>query len=129
MNGEEYRRMQLAQQQRAAAAAANPGNPPNQPNAGQGQPRPQGESNAPVRYSSSNQPQRTSYSVNTNVYSRYRPTRPPSYRNKNLSQTDILRALSQYRPQESLSELKQKLEKVKSKDSVPVRHYLEPYQK
>lgn len=129
MNGEEYRRMQLAQQQRTAATVANPANQPNQQNAGQGQPRPQGDPNMPVRYSSSNQPQRTSYSVNSNVYSRYRPTRPPSYRNKNLSQTDVLRALSQYRPPESLADMKQKLEKVKSKDSVAVRHYLEPYQK
>lgn len=121
--------MQMSQQQRAAASAANPANASNQPNPGQGQPRPQGDPNMPVRYSNNNQPQRTSYSVNSNVYSRYRPTRPPSYRNKNLSQADVLRALSQYRPPESLADLKQKLEKVKSKDHVAVRHFLEPYQK
>lgn len=115
MNEEEYRRrMQLAQQQRAAAASQSQG-------------RGQQDPNVSMRYGSN--PQRTSYRINNNVYSRYRPTRPSSYRHKSLSQNDVLRALSQIRPAETYAELKQKQEKLRSKDSYAIRWYIEPYQK
>lgn len=85
---------------------------------------PQGQApedpNAASRFSSN--PPRTTYRLNNNVYSRYRPARPSSYRNKHLSQNDILRALTtQFKPQESLADLKAKQEKLRSKESFAIR--------
>jgi hypothetical protein len=86
MTPDEIRRLQMSQQQRAMSASVNP------QRGGQA-------------LSGGQQP-RTSYRINSNVYSRYRPTRASSYRQKNLSQNDILKALSQ------------------GQDRLPYRYYL-----
>ena len=109
---DDRRRMQMVQQQRMGSSALQS----------------QADPSMAMRYSGNNQ--RVSYRLNNTIYSRYRPQRPGNYRNKNLTQNDILRAVtSQYRPQESLMDLKGKLEKLSNKDNFAIRWYLEPYQK
>jgi len=115
MNPEELRRLQLSQQQRAASMSAS---------ARSGQ-----EPNAAMRQSTSQQ--RASYRINSNVYSRYRPTKAASYRHKSLTKNDILKALSQGldRPPMFLPDYKSKWEKLQSKEGMGIRMYLDPYMK
>jgi len=114
MGNEDMRRMQYNHGGRGASAS-------------QPQSRGAQDPNSRARYSGAGQA-RASYMINTNnVYARYRPSRPSSYRQKNLTRNDIIKALSQ--GQERIpfhyKDYKAKWDKLHSKEGLGIRSYLD----